>query len=1077
MTFYPDMKLYPSVASWHRCSCAWARRLSLCVALGWPLVAAESQTSSSATQTTDDTILLSPFQVDISRDVGFVGASSVAGGRLAGELKDTPAAYSVLTREFIDALGLTSLTEASAWMVNTSSAVTDGKGEVNGQPVALSFRGVGANSLSRNFFRLGVNYDSYNVERYDLARGPNAILFGNGGIGGTANIVTKTATFGRSLENLRISYGSWENIRGAADVNAPLTPRFAVRANVLWQERAGWRDWEMERKNAATLAAGWRPWEGTEVRVEAERGRIVRRNPTFGLNDRFLGWDGVTTFAGSAATLPTDANARGVSRFGSSTSPFFVYAPGLDSSGVINLANTAQTLGGGATTQTPIGGQLIVGTGLQSATWPTLPADATVGLPASRFDRAIAGSKFRIPGASFSTSTNEPTSVQPYETYTATVTQRFGELFLEASGNWATETRRNAYLGYATFNDVYIDINQTMPSGAANPEYLQPYDQITRRQANFYTQPTSIRGAAAYLLNGTRWGDFSFNLSGGVDWSRSTISQYDFVVKRATDHRLWPTQDRVTYRYYWNEVNRPAPTQFDSVSYGGGSYAVGWVNDTTDPALGAVTDTTNPYGQAAAKARLFKGKLHLLTALRGDRYESTTRSTFLPGDYPTDWNGSDYLYRPSAPTDYTALMYTPKDATGKVLGPAIAADSRPRDASGNRLAQYANDRFRDDYSSPDIKASRLTYTLGGVVYLRPWLSAFYNYATSFNPNGSRLRIDGTTFAPQTSAGSDVGLRVTAGQQLSVAISTYRGTQHNEAFDPGTSVATALNNMLNANVVGDLSGGGRNARGLGNVPAQFFDSRDRTNRGYEMEIVANLAPGWRLLLNGSLAKANQTNSYQDFLRYWRTNEGTMRQIVQDAGGLFNADGTASVDSSVAAGQAPDASNAVAGWNSVRSLLANIVSGPQKVSRLVESTGNVFTDYEFQNGWFRHLRVGGGLNYRGREVIGFRGSDTIRSSSNAAAAIDDPNVDGYTPVYGSPYTTGTMTVGYWFKVKRRYRVNLEFKVDNLFNYDSPRYFSTLLRPPGGDVTNPARVSVPGSFYYINPRNVTFTTTLSF
>lgn len=1035
------------------------------------------QTPPDSSEPIEPPIVLSPFQIDVSRDVGFVGASSLAGGRLAGDLKDTPAAYSVLTREFIDALSLTSLVDASTWMVNTTTAVTDGKSEVNGQPVALSFRGVGANSLARNFFRLGVNYDSYNVDRYDLARGPNAILFGNGGIGGTANVVTKIANTNTATRNVRVSYGSWDNLRFSADVNAPLNASFALRANVLWQERDGWRDWEMERKKAVTLAATWRLGDDTELRAEAERGRIVRRIPTFGLNDRFLGWDGTTTFAGSAATLPTDANARGVGRFGSSTTPFFVYSPGLDSSGVINLANTAQTLGGNATAQTPLGGTPIVGTGIQAATWPTLPADASIGLPASRFDRAIAGSKFRIPGTSFSTSTNEPTSVQPYESYTATITRRIGDLFLEASGNWATETRRNAYLGYATFNDVYIDINQTLPSGAANPHYLEPYNQIARRQANFYTQPSAVRASAAYMLKGTRWGDFSFNLSGGVDWSRAKISQYDLVVKRAADHRRWPTQDRVNYRYYWSEANRPAPTDLPSVTYDGVSYPVGWVNDTTDPALGAVTDTTNPYGQAAAKARLFGGRVHLLGAVRQDKYESTTRSTLLPGDYPLDWNGDDFFYRPDAPADYASLTYTPKSANGTPLGPAIAADARPRDASGNRLAQYADDRFRDDYSSPDIDVSETTFTAGTVAYLRPWLSAFYNYATSFNPNGSRLRIDGTTFAPQTSEGWDVGLRATAGSRFSLALSTYRGTQENEAFDPTTSVSTALNNMLNANAVGDLSAGGRNIRGLGNVPTQFFDSRDRNNKGYELEIVANLAPGWRLLLNGARADAHQTNSYQDFVRYWNANSATFRQMVVDAGGIINADGIASTDTTIPAGQAPDASNAVTGWNAIRTQLANIVTGPQKVMRLVETTGNVFTDYEFRKGPLRNLRIGAGANYRGREVIGFRGSDSIRNPSNPAAAIDDPTVDGYTPVYSSPYTTGTLTLGYWFKTRQRYRVNLELKVDNIFDYDSPRYFSTLQRPPGGDLSNPSRVAVPGSYYYVTPRNFTFTVGLVF
>lgn len=53
--------------------------------------------------------ILSPFSVSTDKDVGFVANSSLAGGRLSSDLADTPAAYSVITREFIDALNLTDL--------------------------------------------------------------------------------------------------------------------------------------------------------------------------------------------------------------------------------------------------------------------------------------------------------------------------------------------------------------------------------------------------------------------------------------------------------------------------------------------------------------------------------------------------------------------------------------------------------------------------------------------------------------------------------------------------------------------------------------------------------------------------------------------------------------------------------------------------------------------------------------------------------------------------------------------------------------------------------------------------------
>src|SRR5688500_13451748 len=66
--------------------------------------------ADGTTATTQPVVSLNPFEVKADSDRGFVATSSLAGGRLAGELKDTPVAYTVLTREFIDALELTDLT-------------------------------------------------------------------------------------------------------------------------------------------------------------------------------------------------------------------------------------------------------------------------------------------------------------------------------------------------------------------------------------------------------------------------------------------------------------------------------------------------------------------------------------------------------------------------------------------------------------------------------------------------------------------------------------------------------------------------------------------------------------------------------------------------------------------------------------------------------------------------------------------------------------------------------------------------------------------------------------------------------
>src|SRR5688500_10626576 len=156
------------LSAFARISSAVLAALTLAPSPGFSQSTASRQNApASAAAESVDTVSLSPFEVSTSKDVGFVASSSLAGGRLAGELRDTPAAYSVLTREFIDALGLIDLSAASEWTVNSTNATTNGSEEIFGTVQQINSRGVSASAPQRNFFPFGVNYDSYNLERFD----------------------------------------------------------------------------------------------------------------------------------------------------------------------------------------------------------------------------------------------------------------------------------------------------------------------------------------------------------------------------------------------------------------------------------------------------------------------------------------------------------------------------------------------------------------------------------------------------------------------------------------------------------------------------------------------------------------------------------------------------------------------------------------------------------------------------------------------------------------------------------------------------------------------------------------------
>ena len=87
-----------------------------------------------------------------------------------------------------------------------------------------------------------------------------------------------------------------------------------------------------------------------------------------------------------------------------------------------------------------------------------------------------------------------------------------------------------------------------------------------------------------------------------------------------------------------------------------------------------------------------------------------------------------------------------------------------------------------------------------------------------------------------------------------------------------------------------------------------------------------------------------------------------------------------------------------------------------------------------------------------------------------------MDAFTPVYRPSYYTATLVFGYKRKLFDR-PVRFDLRVENALDEDKVLYYTTVMRPPGGDLSTPARVATPSLFSYITPRNYMFTMTVGF
>jgi len=1047
-------------------------RLVALFALIAGIASAQSTTPESPSESTDEAVVLSPFKVNSERDVGFVAASALAGGRLATDLKDTPAAYSVLTRDFIDALNLTSLTEAQQWSPSYNEIEDDGRQNQfgSGESGRRTWRGVTGNQQQIEFFQVYYDYDSYNLERFDFARGPNSILFGSGSMGGTANALYKRAQTHKQFGSVQVAAGSWENYRATVDLNQPINDKLAIRFNAMWDRSKTWRDMEYFNRKGATLALTARPWKGGELRVTGDIGEYHRNASLTTLGDGVSGWDGVTVFSGPGVA----SNPKGVTVYGANT---YTYSPSTLNGTVINYAGYAQTLGGNNAVNVPIGGALVNGSTAGYATNPILDA---ISRPANAFDKAIANSKFRIPGREFTTTHEGDTWDSEFHNLLVSFDQAVGDhLFLGISGSDAKGLNRTDYTIVRGLNNVFIDINQTLPGGGTNPNFLTPYSESPRDYDEVGRTGRNYRASAALIFENTKFGSYRLNLEAGDSEFKSTRAKYRMQVKDPLVlPRNWIT-GILRYRTYWGgpQTFEPGIGTFDFGTQpfvdpvgGNRSMPVGMLLDSSRPGETIITTDDYRYYQAAFSAKVLKERIHLLAAIRRDEFASGTDHMLLRGDQPDNWDGLNIIYRPPPPDDYYSLP-----------------DVRPRvgnSTNNPRLPGFENQRYKDDYSVPVTEGSIDTMSMGAVGHVTKAISLFANYAETWSPPTKDLRINFDRFEPVVSEGWDAGIRFSLyDDRINFSASRYESEQTNLAVGTGTgtgglstSLPNAFNALANTNVLGDLSPDGMNKRGLGLVPSVYSDTAARTSEGYEFEIVANVTPAWRILGNISFLDAVQGEGYADTRAYIETNNPVFVQVLQDAGATVT-NGVAAVNPGVTPAQSPDVANAVVSYNSLQAAYVNLTPADQKVARLAETTANLFTDYTVQSGPLQRFRFGGGVNYRGREVIGYRGGDTIINPANPAQTIDDPAFDATTPVYRPDYYTITAVLGYSFKINNKYPVRLDFQVNNLLDEDMPLYYNTVQRPPNAQITDPTRRATANQYSYLTPRNYTLTATFSF
>ncbi len=134
-------------------------------------------------------------------------------------LIDVPQSVSVVARDLIRDQSMQSLADVARYVPGAGMA----QGEGNRDTIIL--RG---NSSTSDFFLDGVRddveyfRDLYNIDRVEILKGPNAMIFGRGGAGGVVNRVTRQANW-QPVREVSLQGGSWDNRRATFDFGDAVT--------------------------------------------------------------------------------------------------------------------------------------------------------------------------------------------------------------------------------------------------------------------------------------------------------------------------------------------------------------------------------------------------------------------------------------------------------------------------------------------------------------------------------------------------------------------------------------------------------------------------------------------------------------------------------------------------------------------------------------------------------------------------------------------------------------------------------------------------------------------------------------
>lgn len=245
---------------------------TLVLSSSWGYAQTTAKPTPPAKPADEEVLVLSPFEVTAEENSGYVSATTLAGNRLNTELRDIGNAVTVINSQFLKDIGATNNETLLQYTVGTEVGNIRGNFAGTGDSAFLDesskfvkpnqntrVRGLAEADNTRDYFLSDIPWDGYNVDRVDLQRGPNSILFGQGSPAGIINVGLKQASF-RNSNEVTAQVDQYGSTRFTADFNRVLLKdELSIRVLALKEKEQFQQDPAFEKDDRVMGAVRWEP--------------------------------------------------------------------------------------------------------------------------------------------------------------------------------------------------------------------------------------------------------------------------------------------------------------------------------------------------------------------------------------------------------------------------------------------------------------------------------------------------------------------------------------------------------------------------------------------------------------------------------------------------------------------------------------------------------------------------------------------------------------------------------------------------------------------------------------------------